>query len=644
MKFIPKYFQGSLFTPTLNQMSVLPPQTSANAESKEEVSEGILTKEMAKELMKSGLINDVDTLIHKIEQIEGKSKNPYNNISSQRATLQIIGEISKVKRNHELWKGAYNTAKTNQSLNDVAISSQGGVYIRSNKGQLEEISMMDYSKIKDKKRALTVNDLLLEREGNYSLAFNTSIFDPINNSIGLVKVNEELNAYITKLKPIIRDITTTYDNETLKKQKRELQEVLKLGNISEKDAVGIAHALQEISEVLSSPGEAHTNKRRTEQFSGEQYNTAISAIMGMLSAPAKQRLNFETINSDVKDSKGNYSPSKYLLNYMSGMLQDSIITSLTPIDIPGGEGSGKTKTHQVTPFLNLHTGIVRVQNQEFALNDAQDSQGPGLGFMFNGAIAASSPLVDIKNNSIGMKRLDVILNDFNYGQFVDASKIYAGKVKVTAPEQFIYDGETALNVFLPTTVSGTVDHDSLDRFKEVYNKFEANKAKLTKAQARELFSKERFNVTIEGEGKDMKISANSSGAKPFLVMYAYTTEKAQDLKNYKKSKIPGDTQFREVSSDTFDRVKDTLAVYWKDVYGSGKNATEVNNNPGFGNIFNRNNLRKTIIYIPYTNMSQFTVASLAGAGPTQDVATVEYANINVNARKISGVSTNNIIN
>ena len=43
-------------------------------------------------------------------------------------------------------------------------------------------------------------------------------------------------------------------------------------------------------------------------------------------------------------------------------------------------------------------------------------------------------------------------------------------------------------------------------------------------------------------------------------------------------------------------------------------------------------------------MSQFTVASLAGAGPTQDVATVEDANINVNARKISGVSTNNIIN
>ena len=643
MKFIPKYFQGSLFTPTLNQMSVLPPQTSADAESKEEVSEGILTKEMAKELMKSGLINDVDVLIHKIEQIEGKSKNPYNNISSQRATLQIIGEISKVKRNHELWKSAYNTAKTNKSLNDVAISSQGGVYVRSDKGQLEEISMMDYSKIKDKKRALTVNDLLLEREGNYSLAFNTSIFDPINNSMGLIKVNEELNTYITKLKPIIRDITTTHDNETLKKQKRELQEVLKLGNISEKDAVGISHALQEISEILSSPGEAHTKKRRTEQFSGEQYNIAISSILGMLSAPAKQRLDFETINSNVKDSKGNYSPSKYVLNYMSGMLTDSITTSLSPTSIPG-DGTDKAKTHQVTPFLNLHTGTVRVQNQEFALNDAQDSQGPGLGFMFNGAVAASSPLVDIKNNSIGMRRLDVILNDFNYGQFVDASKIYAGKVKVTAPEQFIYDGGTALNVFLPTTVSGTVDHDSLDRFKEVYNKFEANKSKLTKAQARELFSKENFNVTIEGEGKDMKISANSSGAKPFLVMYAYTTEKAQDLKNHKKSKIPGDTQFREVSSDTFDRVKDTLEVYWKDVYGSGKKATEVDNNPGFGSIFNRNNLRKTIIYIPYTNMSQFTVASLAGAGPTQDVSTVETANINVNARKVSGVSTNNIIN
>lgn len=100
MKFIPKYQAGSIFTPYLHQIPVFPAQTGGKTA--EASGEGLLSKEMVKELMKVGLTNDVDSLIYQIQKIEAASANPYNNISTQRATLEIFKNISKVKRNYDL--------------------------------------------------------------------------------------------------------------------------------------------------------------------------------------------------------------------------------------------------------------------------------------------------------------------------------------------------------------------------------------------------------------------------------------------------------------------------------------------------------------------------------------------------------------
>ena len=158
MNFIPKYQEGSIFTPYLHQIPVFPAQTGGKTTEAGAGGEGLLSKEIVKELMKVGLTNDVDSLIYQIQKIEAASANPYNNISSQRATLEIFKNISKVKRNYEMWKEALNISKnTNKSLNDVAISSQGTVFTRDSKGYIKEISMGEYSKNKSKVRALTVN-------------------------------------------------------------------------------------------------------------------------------------------------------------------------------------------------------------------------------------------------------------------------------------------------------------------------------------------------------------------------------------------------------------------------------------------------------------------------------------------------------
>lgn len=100
MKFIPKYQAGSIFTPYLHQIPVFPAQTGGKTA--EAGGEGLLSKEIVKELMKVGLTNDVDSLIYQIQKIETASANPYNNISTQRAMLEIFKNISKVKRNYDL--------------------------------------------------------------------------------------------------------------------------------------------------------------------------------------------------------------------------------------------------------------------------------------------------------------------------------------------------------------------------------------------------------------------------------------------------------------------------------------------------------------------------------------------------------------
>ena len=643
MKFIPKYQAGSIFTPYLHQIPVFPAQTGGKtAEAGAEAGgEGLLSKEIVKELMKVGLTNDVDSLIYQIQKIEAASANPYNNISTQRATLEIFKNISKVKRNYDLWKDALNVSKnTNKSLNDVAISSQGTVFTRDSKGYIKEISMGDYAKNKSKVRALTVNELLLERDNNPSLAFNNSLIDPIQNSIGLTKATEELSKLISKIKPIANSITTSHSKEDIQKQRTELRRRLGSGDLSDAQVNAVIESIQEIDQALNTPGEAFQHKKERTALEGQKYELALNTLLVSLNPAARQRLMFQVVDNDIKDSKGNYSLANLVGSHLSTQTEESNLTALTPISIPS---SSKDKDFALNTFANLHLGIVRKQNTEFALNDAAESNSPGLGFLMSGVVAASNPIVTPQGNNFGMARLDTILNSGNYSQFLDTTKMYAGRIKITQPQQFIYDGGTALNVFLPTKGDGTVDHDSIDRFKELYNKFEANKEKLTPQNVKRLFAQGNFNVNIEGTGKDMKISATSPGAKNFLVMYAYTTEKAVDLnsKMAKQNKQYAASSYRKVDDDTFDAMSTHLAALWKDRHESGKSGLETNHHPGTA-MLGGNNLLKTLIYIPYTPTASFTVQALSGGAPRQAIADTNTMNVHINATKVNPVSSSDL--
>lgn len=641
MKFIPKYQEGSIFTPYLHQIPVFPAQTGGKTTEAGAGGEGLLSKEVVKELMKVGLTNDVDSLIYQIQKIEAASANPYNNISTQRATLEIFKNISKVKRNYDMWKDALNISKnTNKSLNDVAISSQGTVFTRDSKGYIKEISMGEYAKNKSKVRALTVNELLLERDNNPSLAFNNSLLDPIQNSIGLTKATEELSKLISKIKPVANSITTSHSKEDIQKQKTELKRMLGSGDLSDAQVNAVIESIQEIDQALKTPGEAFQHRKDRTALEGQKYELALNTLLVSLDPASRQRLMFQVVDNDIKDSKGNYSLASLVGSHLSTQTEESNLTELTPISVPS---STKDKDFALNTFANLHLGIVRKQNTEFALNDAAESNSPGLGFLMSGVVAASNPIVTPQGNNFGMARLDTILNSGNYSQFLDTTKMYAGRFKITQPQQFIYDGGTALNVFLPTKSDGSVDHDSIDRFKELYNKFEANKEKLTPKNVKEMFAQGNFNVNIEGTGKDMKISATSPGAKNFLVMYAYTTEKAVDLnsKIAKQNKKYAASSYRKVDDDTFDAMSTHLAALWKDRHESGKSGLETNHHPGTA-MLGGNNLLKTLIYIPYTPTASFTVQALAGGAPRQVIADTNTMNVHINATKVNPVSSSDL--
>ena len=98
---------------------------------------------------------------------------------------------------------------------------------------------------------------------------------------------------------------------------------------------------------------------------------------------------------------------------------------------------------------------------------------------FLGDIGIYTSLVDKKDNPIGFSKLSDVLIGNQYGSMIDMSNIYFGNAKVTTPDlnNIIYNAsEDSGIIFMPVNKDGAPDYESLQRFNEANQIFEANKS------------------------------------------------------------------------------------------------------------------------------------------------------------------------
>lgn len=189
--------------------------TTSSGSSPEKIT-GAIKKEIIGLLKENGLPSDVSTLLSAANTFLSKSTGLSNytifggedddyDLSDLMKIQQLVNDV---KYNNNLRNGAVQQITKEAAGSEVAVSSRGEMYVLDKDGNLTTVNPTEYSD--DKYQALTNDQLLYYREHQEGLAFDTSILNDLQNSIGMNSImkylidtvkqfgTDELGGYTTK--------------------------------------------------------------------------------------------------------------------------------------------------------------------------------------------------------------------------------------------------------------------------------------------------------------------------------------------------------------------------------------------------------------------------------------------------------------
>lgn len=181
---------------TATQEEALAAKATKQSESGQLTSKDLYT--MLKEKLK-GLPSDVNMAMQQLQDLEQLANIDFDGSTTQSLEskyLSILGTMNNLTFSREQYDDAMKTAKENGGLNEAAINQYGQVYMTNGK----EYKMMSPEEAKQSGWIPVTNqDLLYMRANDLSMAGNDKLYNIVNNSIGIEKVNELINKAISGL-------------------------------------------------------------------------------------------------------------------------------------------------------------------------------------------------------------------------------------------------------------------------------------------------------------------------------------------------------------------------------------------------------------------------------------------------------------
>jgi hypothetical protein len=196
---IRKYSGGALltYTPHISTNNV---SQSNNANSNEESAEDKIQKEFFEIIGEYGLHNDKDKFLSYASKLLTASQTitlsgkTQDNIT-KRDLIKLHSLANQLKENSEAHAEAKTKIREENSGSDIALTNTGGMYaINAETGKLTVVSPTEYHNNSGKYQLLTNTDLLDLREDSPSLAFDTSILNNLEGTVGMKTITE----YIVK--------------------------------------------------------------------------------------------------------------------------------------------------------------------------------------------------------------------------------------------------------------------------------------------------------------------------------------------------------------------------------------------------------------------------------------------------------------
>jgi hypothetical protein len=365
------------------------------------------------------------------------------------------------------------------------------MYIKDNDGQIKTLSTKEFAKGKGKFQALTVGELLTERQYNPNLTGREDIFDVAKNSTGVAKITDDIRAVIASLGEESTEETKFASKSQMAQRMASATGV--------KPTYSEIEGIQELNKI--------TSGYKTERAHAD---VALNYIWRTLDPHKQQKL------SAIAALNGETNPTKFIYDMIMTQTNVSQSSSVTPAkltDAGDGSSSGGSGMKSLTQFQLLHKDKLMSPQNRFTFND------PKLGVLFNGSIAGVSPVITPDGESVGMTTLQSILN-IGYNQFLEPGKVYFGD-KLVDPTEFnnlIYNGQDGAKVYMPVDSSGAPDYKEFAKFKEIYAVYDSNKDNWTAQQAMDFFKRNHYNLQIDERyenGDKVKIIRDNSKVKPF---------------------------------------------------------------------------------------------------------------------------------
>lgn len=459
MKIIPKYASGSSIDAFLSiyqadeaprQQVIQESSERSSSKSKDKDDDGQLT---IKDIMKmftdnaqDGLPNDMRVVSTNIYNV---LKNAYTlrETDPAKLTLAYLSQYYRMQQlgtNYALFNKAYETAKENKSLSDIAMLDGGIVLVYDKNSQIRKVSTEDYKKIQNKGGyivPLTVGNVLWLRQNAPEFAFNNDILRVADYSIGIEKVQDII--------------------------KNSLYE---LGKTETKSNVAVSSDIIKGSkELLAMVGNGPEGYYKiTQSSSGSNENQIIAAlkyVYGMLPPNAKQRLALVTENGTQEEVyKFIYDTITSKIDYKVendfSQLKDS--TSDENSSSSGSSSSNKSMKHDENVAVKFINGYGSQEQIKLQLGDEYVTD----------VNATIMPLATKEDKPIGTGKPLSSVMESSYGNILDLRHASIAGVPVSSIyfKHMILDDNKIYSIDYPIIIDQNTGKISPDFSKDTRDK------------------------------------------------------------------------------------------------------------------------------------------------------------------------------
>ena len=401
----------------------------------------VLNNEILNAITKSGMVAETAVFEKKYAQLLYKVRNQMD-FSQDLAEIRTL--MSSILANSQTLENAESRANTNKSLDDIAVTQRGQMYVMNQKGGIEKVDFRNFDE--DKHSALTYGELGQLRRVRPELMDDQDAITSISNSVGI----EAINAHISEiLKMIGTSETKEQANETMQTVFRKKSQL----------TTNDFNALQELWKLASNIG-MDAVLQTTTVTKNKNIQHALSYINNMLPRNMELQLigsylGYGGTYKDAVKQKSTVIEQALLMNN-NASFEYSINKFDKDLNEVAGTQAGKKTSSSSKDFgLNVvESWIMGLRQTEFDLGDDQaDNQ---YAMTIKGSELAQ--LTDFNNHSISNLPLDVALEN-TIGPLLDRNMVYIGDKRVQEASLYnvFYTYDKVGKVTMPIDGRGQID-------------------------------------------------------------------------------------------------------------------------------------------------------------------------------------------